>query len=500
MRSTIASATRFGVAFATVATIGGCARSSAAPDAAPTPAPDSGVTAAAAAAFPTTPPALSAPAPLPAPTVVERRLANGLRVLVVRQAELPLVDVTLAVRTGAESDPANRAGLATLTANLLDEGTRTRTALQIAEQAALLGASLRTNAGWDATTISLHGTTAALDSALALMADVALAPSFPTADLERLRAERLTSLVQLRDRGPAIADRIFNEVVYGPRHPYGRAAVGTEATTRAITQGDIQRFFGQHYRPNNAVLIAVGDIEPDDFVRRAERLFGTWEPGPVLPAPFDVRPPPTTTQIYVVDKPGAPQSSVRIGSVGVARATDDFFPLTVMNTLLGGSFTSRLNQNLRETRGYTYGAGSSFSMRREPGPFLASAEVTGTKTDSALIEFMKELNAIRDTVPMAELEKAKQYLELQLPSAFETTGGIASQLLTVALYDLPLDYFASYSRQIRAVSQADVHRVARQYVRPEALAIVIVGDRASIEPALRRAGIAPVSVRTLDPQ
>ncbi len=496
MRSVLFRARQLPAALLIVSSVAGCASSSAAPD--PQPAPV--IEAATVAAFPTTPPTLGEPAELSVPPVVERRLSNGLRVLVVRQAELPLVNVVLAVRTGAESDPAERTGLATLTADLLDEGTRSRSALQIAEQVALLGASLRTSSGWDATTISLQGTTAALDSSLALMADVALNPAFPAADLERLRTDRLTSLVQLRDRGPAIADRVFNEVVFGTGHPYGRPASGTETTTRAITANDIRRFYEQHYRPNNTVLIAVGDVEPDDFVRRAERLFGGWQQAPVAVASFDARPPAATTQIYIVDRPGAPQSSIRIGGVGVPRATEDYFPLTVLNTILGGSFTSRLNQNLRETRGYTYGAGSGFSMRRAAGPFTASAEVTGTKTDSSVLEFMKELRAIGDTVPVAELEKAKQYLELQLPSAFETTGGIASQLLAVALYDLPLDYFSTYSRRIRAVTQADVHRVARQYVRPEALAIVIVGDRASIEPGLRALGVADVSVRQLNPR
>ena len=448
-----------------------------------------------AADFPTSPPELGDPAPLLMPPVVERRLPNGLRVLVVEHHELPLVTAMLAVRTGAEADPDGEAGLATMVADLLDEGTQSRNALQIAEQAALIGGSIFTSAGWDASTITLRGNTATLDSSLALMADVVLRPSFPAAELERLRADRLTGLVQLRDRGPAIADRVFNDVVFGAKHPYGRPTGGTEASTDAISRASVQRFYDTYYRPNNAVLVVVGDVSPDDLVSRVQALFGSWQRAQVPATEFDAPSAARAGRIYIVDKPGAPQSSVRIGTVGVERSSADYFPLVVMNTVLGGSFTSRLNQNLRETHGYTYGARSSFGMRREAGPFTASAEVTGTLTDSSLIEFFNELRAIGDTVPRAELEKTKRYLQLQLPGNFETTGGIAGELLTVALYDLPLDYFDSYTDRISAVTQADVQRVARKYVQPGAMQVVIVGDRESIEPAIRATGIADVTVR-----
>ncbi|MHB1224701.1 MAG: M16 family metallopeptidase [Gemmatimonadaceae bacterium] len=460
------------------------------------PAP---ATAAPADSFPTQPPALGAVRPLTLPPVVERRLANGLRLLIVEHHELPLVDARLVVRSGAEMDPAAELGLATLTASLLDEGAGGRDALGIADQVAYLGIGLGTGSGFDMSTVSLHAPTARLDSALALFADVALRPTFPPAELERLRQDRLTSLIQLRDRGPAIADRVFPAVLYGDDHPYGRPLTGTEATTKAITRADVQRFYDSVYRPNNATLIVVGDVAVDDIVRRAERVFGAWEARPVT-APRSSTPPAAgTSRVYVVDKPGAAQSSVRIGAVGVARSTPDYFPLLVMNTILGGSFTSRLNQNLRETHGYTYGARSGFAMRTAAGPFLASAEVVAAKTDSSLIEFFRELRAIRDTVPAEELEKARRFLQLQLPGDFETTGDIAAQLVPIALYDLPLDYYGSYSRRIGAVSQADVQRVARRYVDPDRLSVVIVGDRTSIEPTLRSADIAPLTVLPIPP-
>lgn len=450
--------------------------------------------------IPATPPTLGPVSPLTPPPVVERTLPNGLRLLIVEHHELPLVDAVLVVRSGGEADPANRLGLATLTASLLDEGVPGRDALGIADQVAYLGITLRTSSGWDMSTISLHAPTARLDSALALFAEVALHPTFPEAELDRLRTERLTSLIQLRDRGPAIADRVFPGLVFGGAHPYGRPLTGTESATRAITRADVQRFYDDFYRPNNSTLIVVGDVQPDDVTSRAERLFGGWErrdvPATAIPTP----PAAASTRIYIVDKPGAAQSSVRIGGVGVARSTEDFFPLMVMNTILGGSFTSRLNQNLRETHGYTYGAGSGFSMRRAAGPFTASAEVTAAMTDSSLIEFFHELRAIRDTVPQAELEKTRSYLQLRLPGTFETTGQIANQLIPVALYDLPLDYFSSYSQRIGAVTQADVERVARRYVDPDHMVVVVVGDRASVAGPVRAAGLAPVVDEPIPPE
>ncbi len=460
--------------------------------AAPTASPAEG--------FPTSPPALGPVKPLTVPPVIERKLANGLRLLVVEHHEMPLVDVRLVVRSGAEMDPQDRLGLATLTAGLLDEGAADRDALSIADQAAFLGVSLGASSSFDLSMLSLHAPTARLDSALALLADIALRPTFPGAELERLREDRLTSLIQLRDRGPAIADLVFPEVLYGDSHPYGRPLTGTETTTKAITRADIRSFYDNFYRPNNATMIVVGDVSVDDFVRRAERLFGAWEPGPVMAPQFGPAGTTVATRVYVIDKPGAAQSSVRVGSVGVARSTPDYFPLLVMNNILGGSFTSRLNQNLRETHGYTYGAGSGFAMRRSAGPFRASAEVVAAKTDSALIEFFRELRAIREVVPMAELEQAKSFLQLQLPGAFETTRDIAGQLVPIALYDLPLDYYTTYSQRIGAVTQADVERVARRYVDPEHMAVVIVGDRATIEVPLRAANVAPLQMRPMPPE
>ncbi len=444
------------------------------------------------------PPELGPPPEVSLPPVTTRTLANGLQLMVVEQHELPLADFLLVVHTGGEADPMARPGTASLTSDMMDEGTASRTSLQIADQEAYLGVRLGTYSSWDQSAVSLHTPTSQLDSALALFADVALHPSFPAKELDRVRQDRLTDLVQLRDRGPAIADRAFASIVYGSSHPYGTPLSGTEQSVMALTRAELQRFWATWYRPSNATLIVVGDITPDEAQRRVEALFGGWKRARLPTVNYPPPPPANATTIYVVDKPGAPQSSFRIGAVGVPRSTDDYFAISVMNTILGGAFTSRLNQNLRETHGYTYGARSGFSMRQSAGPFLASAEIVAAKTDSALIQFMAELRGIRDTVPAVELEKAKRYLQLQLPGHFETTREIAGELVPVALYDLPLDFYDSYVKNIAAVTQADVQRVARQYIHPDSLAIVIVGDTKSITPGLRALNFGSVVERTVE--
>jgi predicted Zn-dependent peptidase len=330
---------------------------------------------------------------------------------------------------------------------------------------------------------------------MALMADIALHPAFPAADLERVRKARLTALQQQRDRGPAIADRAYAAALYGSDNAYGRPLAGTELSIAALTRDDLMKFYSTFYRPNNATLLVVGDVKPDDIERRAQALFGSWTRGDVPSVTAANATNTKATTLVIVDKPGAAQSSFRLGGIGAARSTKDFFALQVMNTMLGGSFGSRLNQNLREKHGYTYGANSGFSYRRSAGPFTASAEVVTAKTDSALMEFMRELNAIRDTVPSDELERAKRYLQLGLPQGFETTRGIAGQLLPLVTYDIPLDFYNTAVQHIGAVTQADIQRVARQYIDPSRLTLVIVGDKKVIEPGLRALNPGTIVVR-----
>ena len=443
----------------------------------------------------TKPPALGPPPTLSVPPIATRQLANGLKLIIIEQHELPLADVLLAVRTGGESDPLGQSGTASLAAGMLLEGTTTRTALQVDDQQAFLGVSLNTGSGWEQSTVAMHTPTAQLDSALALMADVALHPVYATTDLDRVRKVRLTALQQQRDRGPSIADRAFASALYGADHPYGRPLAGTEASIASLTHDDLVRFYTTFYRPNNATLLVVGDVRADDIERRVKALFGGWGTSVIPAVATSAASPNKGTTIILVDKPGAAQSSFRVGGIGAARSSADFYALQIMNTLLGGSFSSRLNQNLREVHGYTYGSASAFSYRRLPGPFTASAEVVSAKTDSALIQFVKELRAIRDTVPIEELERTKRYVQLGLPQRFETTGGIAGQLLPLLTYGISLDFHNTAVQMFGAVTQADVQRVARQYIDPATLTIVIVGDRKTIEPGIRALNMGEIVIR-----
>ncbi|HJQ54767.1 MAG TPA: pitrilysin family protein [Gemmatimonadaceae bacterium] len=443
------------------------------------------------------PPELGPPPRVSLPPIITRQLANGLKLLIVEQHELPLADFVLLVGSGSTADPAGKPGIANLTSQMLREGTTTRKSLEIADQIAFLGINLSPNSSWESSTLSLHTPTAQLDSALALFADVALHPSFPANEFDRIKKTRLTELLQLRDQGPAIANLAFPAIIYGSAHPYGIPSIGTEASVESLTPADLQTYYQANFKPNNSTLIIVGDVNAAQIEQKINSLFGSWQPGTVPTVNYGEPAKAAATTIYLIDKPGAAQSSFRIGAVGVPRSTKDYFALTVMNTILGGSFSSRLNQNLREARGFTYGAGSRFDMRRQAGPFLASAEIVTAKSDSALIEFMKELNGIRQDVPSSELSRAKRYLQLQLPGNFETTQEIAAALVPVALYGLPLDFYNNYVQNIENVTEADVARVAQQYINPGSLAVVIVGDRKTIEQGLRALNVGPISIRDI---
>jgi len=445
-------------------------------------------------------PVLGPPPKISLPPIITRELPNGLKLMIVEQHELPLVDFALVVGSGGTVDPAGKNGIANLTAAMLTEGTTGRSSLEIADQVAYLGIGLGASSNWDASTVTLHTPKFQLDSALALFGDVALRPSFPANEFERIRKNRLTDLIQLKDRPTAIANQAYAAILYGSSHPYGNSLIGNEGSIKSLAISNLTSFYKTHFFPNNSTLIIVGDVSPSEIERKITGLFGSWQRGTTPPYQLADAPKAGGTTIYLIDKPGAAQSSFRIGSVGVPRSTKDYFALDVMNTILGGSFTSRLNQNLRETHGYTYGARSSFDMRRAAGPFTASAEVVAAKTDSGLVEFLKELNAIRDTVPATELLKTKRYLQLGQPADFETTQQIARALVPVALYNLPLDYYNNYVQNIEAVTQAEVQRVAREYINPGSLAIVIVGDRKSIEPGLKAVNAGPISLRDFSGQ
>jgi predicted Zn-dependent peptidase len=445
------------------------------------------------------PPQAGPPKPLELPAIQKRQLSNGLPIWIVELHQVPVAQVNLVVMSGSTADPAGKFGLANLTAAMLTEGAGARSALEIADAVDFLGADLSSSSSSDASVVRLHVPVARLADALPIMADVAERPTFPREELERLRLQRLTGLLQARDEPDTIAQLGFAHVLYGT-HRFGTAQVGTAAAIQSFTVDDLRSFYAANFQPGNAALVVVGDVTADRATRLLESSFGKWQVQAAPPGHTPLATPsePAARKVYIIDKPGAPQSQIRIGWIGVPRSTPDYFPIQVLNTILGGSFSSRLNLNLREQHGYTYGASSGFDMRIAAGPFFAAAGVQTDKTADALKEFFNELNGIHQPVPAEELERAKNYIALRFPARFETTSDISQRLEEALVFHLPDDYFSKYVQNIEAVSAADVHRTAEKYIDPSKFAVVIAGDRMAIEAGVKALNLGPITVLTID--
>ena len=438
---------------------------------------------------------------LPPPSVpqlppVERHvLDNGLGVHIVEWRELPVIDARLVVRGAAYGDEPDQAGRAHMLGDLLDQGTGTRSALDIADQAELLGASLETRASWDAFAAALHVLTPRIEAALELLADVVVNPVFPDEEIERRRRERLAAILQERDEPRTLATQAFNRHAYGPGHPYSAPLAGTRTSVEQLRRADLTALYRARFSPANAFVVLVGDITAETALPLVQQLFGGWKHGavPELPA-FDLLP-ETGTDVHIVDRPAAPQSELRVGLPGPRRDTGDYFPLLVANTLLGGAFTSRLNMRLREEKAYTYGAGSSFALRAGGGPFVASTAVATAATADAVDVIVTEIARMADeVVPAAELDRAKNYIVLGLPRTFETTGDIAEHVTEVALYGLGAGYYDTYAANVRAVSAADVQAACAKWLKRERLTIAIAGDAGAVRTELESLRIGAVHV------
>ena len=434
------------------------------------------------------------------PSWTSTKLSNGAQLVVSPRHNLPLVSFTISFVGGADQyDPATKPGVAEFSAAMLSEGTTTRSGDDISNALQALGTGVRIAVGDESGAISFLATTDKVERVLQIIEDMIVNPSFPNDAIERYRARRLVALTQAKDRTAAIASRVFPKVLYTEAHPYGRSI--TEESARAITRDDILAFHKAYFTPGHAIITVVGDVEPNDVKTMVERVLAPWSAAGTMPS-FDypaVQTPKATT-IYLVDKPGAAQSSFAIGLPGPARNTPDFFALEVLNTMLGGMFQSRLNANIREQKGYSYGVGSGFSYGKGPGPFEAGGDIVTAKSDSALIEFMKELKGIRGSRPITddELKTAEDNLVQSLPQAFASVRAVNGSISEIYLQDLPQDYFQRYSASVRAVTKDDVTRVANKYIDPDHLAIVIVGDRKTIEGPLKATGIAPVVLLDLN--
>lgn len=432
------------------------------------------------------------------PAIEKTKLSNGLNVWIVKQDELPIVSMNLVINAGGALESADKSGVATMTAAMLNQGTKTRSALDISNGLQAIGASVNAGSSFDNTTVSMQTLTKNLDAALGYFADQVINPVFPETEFKSTKGRRLITFRQQKASATAVAGVVYDKILYGDQ-VYGRQLLGDEKTVAAMTRDDLTSFYNANYRPNNSTLIVVGDVQTADIKARLEKAFADWKTGDVSASSLAEQHMMAKPGIYLVDKPGAAQSSVSIGLVGIERNNPDFFAVQVMNSILGGGGTARLFMNLREDKGYTYGAYSRFTPRRGAGPFSASGEIQTISTKEAVQEFLKEINGIRGSRPVtqAELDVNKQSFIRRFPSSFETVGGISNQLAALVVYGLPDSYFNDYIQKIGAVSLADVNRVANKYLDPSKMAIVIVGDRKVIEPGLKELG-QPISILDTD--
>jgi zinc protease len=426
------------------------------------------------------------------------KLANGLTVLYSERPGLPLVAANLVLHAGSGVNPVDRPGLSGMTARMLQQGTATRSALQIADRAADLGATLNSGSGVDTTGISTRSLSRSFPEALELLADVALHPSFPQSEIERVRSEWLTSIVQEKDDPFTLAFRILDAALYGPRHTYGYPDSGTTESVKAISRDDLERFWKQNYFPDDAALVVTGNIKLAVLKPLLERYFGAWKPG--RPAPAAMGSPETTdARLILVDRPGAPQTTLVCFSMGLARSTPDYAPVEVMNTDLGGLFSSRINMNLREAHGYTYGAFSFFSYHRAPGPFLSGGDIRTDVTAPATTELVNELKRMRETqMTPAEMLLAKDSIARSLPGRFERGTSAAATFAELFTYDLPLDYFSTLPGRINAVTAEQAQAVAQKYILPDKMIVLALGDRAKIEADMKKLNLGKVEVRDTD--
>lgn len=428
------------------------------------------------------------------------KLPNGLTVIVHPNPALPLVAAELVVKSGSDANPSDQPGLAGFTAQMLDEGTATRSAPRIADEIAQLGAFLGSGSTADASTVSLLALRSTFPQALDVLADVVLHPAFPTAEVERQRASRIGELTQQRDDPALVAVVAAAGALYGPDHPYGYGQLGTEQAIRATTREDLVRFWRRHYLPGNAALVVSGDITADELRTLATARFGGWERADAAVTSVG-DPAGTKARLVVVDKPGTPQTALRVTTVAAARRTPDYPAMQVMNAALGGLFSSRINLNLREDKGYSYGVFSAFRYDRTPGPFTIAGSVRTDVTGASISEIFREVNGMRDKpLPAAELAGARDSQVYSLPGQFETNSGIGASLAETFVFDLPADYWRTLPDRFRAVTAAQVQAAAQKYLKPDQLKVIAVGDRAAILPQLQKLGLGQPEVRDVDGQ
>jgi len=450
----------------------------------------------AADAFRAQPPAPGAPVEFHAPIPEEHALANGLKVFLIERHEVPLVAVSLTVRSGVDTDPAGKAGLSSLALDLLDEGTPGRDAAAVARGFEDLGARYATATDADSSRLSVTALSDTLDAALEIFADVALRPAFRAPDVERVRVERLGQIAQALDDPQSVGQHVLARVIYGEKHPWGYPGEGTVKSVKSISRKDLVAWHKAWFRPSNSALFVVGDTKSADLLPLLEKRFGGWKESAAPKSAPPQRAKSGTRVVTLVDKPGAPQSQIWIGEVGVASGAPDIFPVRVMNNILGGSFNSRLNGNLRTEHAWSYGVFSFYDTHREAGPFVAAGGVVSEKTADALGEFMKELRRMKSgEVSDAELADAKDSLIRAIPALFASDEQTAGAYARAWAHGLPTDYYATYQQRVQSVSKEEVAKAAQDRLHPDDMAIVVVGPSQLIAPSLTQLNLGRLDLR-----
>jgi zinc protease len=434
-------------------------------------------------------PTPGAPPQVRFPAFQRAKLSNGLNVILAERHATPVVDFRLQLDAGYAADQFATPGTARLAMDMLTEGTASRTALQISDELARLGATLNAGSSLDTSSVSLSALTSTLDAALAIYADVVLNPSFPQADFKRLQSQLLAGIQQEKTEPISMALRVFPNILFGAKHAYGNPLTGsgTEDSVQKLTREDLKKFRDTWFKANHATLIIVGDTTLKDVTTKLEKLFAGWKPGDLPAKNLALVPQKSKSAIYLVDRPDSMQSVIFAGDVAPPRSNPDELAMETMNTILGGAFTSRMNMNLREDKHWAYGAGTFIWPARGQQPFIAYGPVQTDKTSESMVEMDKELRGITGKIPIAqdELTKAQQSQTLELPGRWETIGAVGGSIAEIVRFGLPEDYFTTYPSKVMALTVKDLTRAAETVVHPDQLVWVVVGDRAKIEPGIR---------------
>lgn len=440
-------------------------------------------------------PAPSTPRDFHFPAFERATLPNGMSLVVAPMQRLPVVTAILVINGGASTEPEGIEGVSDIVARVLSEGTEQKTADQLVMALERLGTSVSASSDWESTVLKMTVMSPRLPAALSLMSEMVTKPKFEAASINRLRAERLSEIIQTRSEPRVLADETFSATLYDSDSRYAVPLAGTESSVSAITIIEASAYHAANYNPKAATLILAGDVDVMQAQEAALSAFGSWSAGKSEASQRVLSRNISEKRIRIVDRPGAQQSELRMGHVGARRSVPDYFPAVVMNAVLGGLFSSRINLNLREVHGYTYGASSYFDWRKEEGPFVVSSAVQSDVTGAAVTEVLNEIQRIRDTeIAEDELTLATSYLAGVFPIRYETADAVASGLASLVIFGLPNDYFTTYRERILGVTTVQVQQAAQKHLRPEEMKIVVAGNPSLIEPQLRALGLGEVLV------